>query len=126
MAEPYDLGTAYAHAMEFNAAAFAAGRYEVAYHFLMAAMHSAEDAHDPVRLTEVARRCREQLRAIDSGSPSHRLSSPSAQSHGHRSIFEMGAATAEAAIQRLDIQGRLAEHRREIETSGQGPAPPNS
>ncbi len=76
----------------------------------MAAFHCAEDARSPTSLTEVGRLCGEQLRAIDAIAPGHRFSSRSAQTRGHRSVFEMGVTMADAATQRLDAQVRLAAH----------------
>lgn len=112
MKSPFSLTAVYDSAMELNSSSFAAGRWEVAYHFLMSAFHCAQDLRDIAKLTDVGQRFRDQLRVIDDTVPSHRLSSPSAQAHGHRSIYDMGATTVDAALQRFDVQDRLAEHRR--------------
>jgi hypothetical protein len=109
---PYDTKSTYSQLLTVSSAAAAAGEYEVSYHALMAALHCAESADNAGRLVEVARLAREQLDTIDAGAPGHRLSSRTAAAHGHRSVFEMGAVTAEAAQKRVQSQVRLAEHRR--------------
>jgi hypothetical protein len=111
MSDPFTVHAAYVQALEWNRAAFSAGHFEVAYHFLMAALHCAEDARDTAGLVEVGRLCGEQLRLIDANAPGQRFSSQSAQSRGHPSVFDMGITMADAAAQRLDAQGWLATHR---------------
>jgi hypothetical protein len=107
----FSLDKGYEQLLALNQAAFAGGHHEVAYHALMAALHCAEQARDLSRLADVSRRCREQLQAIDRIAPAHRLSSQSARAAGHRSVFEMGASTADAAALRLQAELRLAERR---------------
>ena len=75
----------------------------------MAALHSAEDAEDAARMAEVAGLLRHAKGVVDAILPPHRLSTQAAQSG--RSIFEMGAVEAEAAIRRQECQDRLAELR---------------
>src|SRR5436309_8831405 len=77
----------------------AAGHYEVAYHALMAAVHSAEDMGDTARLGAVAELLRGYQGDIDALDPPHRLSTRSA--HGSRGLFTMGASSAEAVVKRL-------------------------
>lgn len=123
----FDLAKVYPRLMAQSAAAFAAGRYETAYHLLMAALHCAADAGDAERLAEVARACREQQKALDGGAPNHRLSSRTARQNGHAPILEMGATTAEAAAKRLKSERLLAEAaaaRRAWSVERQALAPP--
>ena len=84
-----------------------AGYNEAAYHALMAAVHCAESAGDVARLGHMAALLRDHRRRIDALEPPHKLST--ASSHGGRSIFEMGAVTAEAAALRLENQKRVRE-----------------
>lgn len=46
MTTPLRMEEAYARALACNRAAFNAGHAEAAYHFQVAALHLAEDAHD--------------------------------------------------------------------------------
>jgi glutamate-1-semialdehyde aminotransferase len=87
-----------------NADAFAAGRYEVAYHALMAALHAAQDASDPSHLRRVQQLADQQQDRIDAEAPRHRLASDVARRHGVIGIFRMAArqASARAAIVQRD------------------------
>ncbi len=77
--------------MRINDEAFAAGRYETAYHALMAALHASQDAGDPVQLRRVEQTAEQQQDQIDTDSPRHRLSSGKAKRHGAVGIFRMAA-----------------------------------
>jgi hypothetical protein len=90
--------------MGINGEAFATGRYEVAYHALMAALHAAQDAGDPVHLRSVERTAEQQQDRIDADAPRHRLSSDKARKHGAVGIFRMAArqASARSAIAQRD------------------------
>jgi hypothetical protein len=79
-----------------------AGHYGAAYHAATTALHCAEDAEDLDRLAEVAGILRQLRRSVDAIQPPHRLSTRRA--HTGRSIFETGAAEAEAAIARIAAQ----------------------
>ncbi len=96
----------FAQLMSINREAFDSGRYEVAYHALMAALHAAQDAGDQAFLREVERAAEGQQDRIDSDSPRHRLSSHEAKRHGAVGIFRMAArqASARAAIARRERQ----------------------
>jgi hypothetical protein len=98
----------------------AGGHYGVAYHALMAALHCAEDAGDAARLAEVAGLLRQVKGVVDAIRPPHNLSTDAA--HTGRSIFEMGAVEADAAIRRLECEDRIEELRR-IGAGGVGPGP---
>ena len=104
------IEAAYGQFLGLNAALFAAGHYEGAYHALMGAMHVAEDAERTDRLTEVAGLARLQRAAIDALTPPHRLSTQ--LTRAGRSIYEMGAAMAEAVVQRLESKHRFDERHR--------------
>ena len=87
----------------FNAAR-AVDQYEVAYHALAAALHAAASLndHETCRLIErYADECRQH---IDIRAPGHRLSSRSAQSRGHESVFRQLAVTAQSARLRLESE----------------------
>ena len=82
--------------MQINGDSFAAGRYEVAYHALMAALHAAQDQGDPDLLRRVGLTAEQQQVRIDADSPTHRLASSEAHKHGAMGIFRMAARQASA------------------------------
>jgi hypothetical protein len=86
-----------------NEAAFTSGRYEAAYHALMAALHVAQDSEDAEGLLVIVGRAKEQQASIDALAHDHRLSTTSAASRGHKSLYEMAVqqARAQAAMIRL-------------------------
>ncbi|SRR5581483_3728843 len=104
-----DLGRACDRFLELAREMAADGHYAVAYHALMAAVHSAEDAGDTARLAEVADLLRQHRQAIDALVPAHKLATQ--LTHGGRSIFEMGASMAETVIKRIENQQRMDELR---------------
>jgi hypothetical protein len=94
--------------MRINDEAFAAGRYETAYHALMAALHASQDVGDPVQLRRVEQTAEYQQERIDADSPHHRLSSVEARNHGLVGIFRMAARQASARTAIL----KRSSHRR--------------
>ncbi len=86
-----------------NETAFASGRYEAAYHALMAALHVAQDSEDAEGLLVIVGRAKEQQASIDALAHDHRFSTASAASRGHKSLYEMAAqqARAQAGMIRL-------------------------
>lgn len=110
MAARFEPATGYSRALALNGQAFAAGHYEAAYHFLMAALHCAEDLGDARRLRDVAALACNQRDDLDRKSPDHRLATNSA--HGGRSVFAVAGAMADGVIQRLHAEERIAAHRR--------------
>jgi hypothetical protein len=118
-----DLRLTYAHFLDLSRRVATGGHYAVAYHALMAALHCAEDAGDAARLAEVAGLLRQAKGVVDAIHPPHKLSTRAA--HTGRSIFEMGAVEAEAAIRRLECEHRIEELRRMgVGTLGTGPSKP--
>lgn len=88
--------------------AFELREHAVSYHALAAAAHAAESLEDLEALEGVARRSLEELAWIDEHDPGHRLSTASAATRRHPSIFEQLSVTARGMRQRID-----ADHRRE-------------
>ena len=90
----HDLGDAL---VRLGEQAFAAGRYEVAYHALMGALHCASEEANPSRVHQVEVIADEQRTWIDGHAPGHRMSSQSAKSRGHagpyRNLVRQAAAT---------------------------------
>jgi hypothetical protein len=77
------------------------GEYEIAYHALCAVLHAAESAEDEQTCRLVAARAGECRDWIDLHAPRHKLSTQSAQSRGHESIFRQLVVMAESARLRL-------------------------
>jgi hypothetical protein len=109
MPQEFHPAAAYGEALALNTAAVAAGQFEAAYHFLMAALHCAEATKDKGRLVEVVDRARAQRNAVDALIPTHRLATQRA--HGGHSIYEMAAVEADAVIKRLESERRIAQSR---------------
>jgi hypothetical protein len=84
-----------------------AGAYEVAYHALMSALHSAEILGDVPLLEAVAHLAAQQQEAIDGLGRIHPLSTSSAAGRGHVPVFHMAErqAMTRAKIARHHWQG---------------------
>jgi hypothetical protein len=75
--------------MAVSRAAHAAGRHEVAYHTLVAAMHAAAEDADAPALAQVVHEAEAQIARIDRETPSHRLSTASASGRQHPGVYAM-------------------------------------
>ena len=82
------------------------GQYEVAYHALAAAMHSAELNQNLTELAEVAAVCAEQAAAVEAVKPAHSLSQSRAAARGTHPIYKSLADTIRAVTVRLQQQNR--------------------
>ena len=80
------------------------GEHEIAYHALMAAEHAAQRLGDIPALQAIEQRAREHAGWLDAHDPQHRLSSFSASTRGHESLFEQLAQTAAAARARIHAE----------------------
>jgi hypothetical protein len=118
MTRSFSARRTYGQFLKASTAAFGAGQFEVAYHALMAALHCAEGTGDTGRLTEVAQFARETQATIDTTAAAHRLSTQSANTRGHQSLFTVAAVMADAARLRLESESRLAERRHLREAPG--------
>ena len=106
-----DLSRTYDVLMALNREAFAAGRYEIAYHALEAALWSAEGLGDDRRLAQVQALAAEQGAWIDANAPGHRLSSHSALGRTTQGVFASCARSADALLAGLRarrLQQKLA------------------
>ncbi|HEU4700425.1 MAG TPA: hypothetical protein VFS40_14670 [Gemmatimonadales bacterium] len=110
----------YALAWSLHERARAAGRLEVAYHALAAALHAAEDGADNERIEAVGVRARQEQERIDRELPGHWLATAvqaGREVHDgthHTPLYTMLARTAAAARARAaaDSVVRRAEQRR--------------
>jgi hypothetical protein len=119
MSRTFQADVAYGEAMALNESAAADSHFEAAYHFLMAALHCAEDMENTEQLAEVAALARAQQSAVDAVNPPHPLSTH--RPHASRGIFEMAAIEAEAVIKRLKAAQWIAT-RRSRQQVGSNPA----
>jgi len=95
--------------LRINAATYEAGRYEVAYHVLAAALHCAEELADVELATAVQQRAERQQADLDDVSPAHQLSTKGATGRGTSPLFTSLGRTAHAA--RIRIEGQhVQEH----------------
>jgi hypothetical protein len=94
--------------------AFASQRFEVAYHLLAAALHSAEEAENQDWLIEVEMSSKEGQAEIDRAHPDSAISSTSSGARGNVALFTALAATAAAMRGKLIAQEAL-ERRRELD-----------
>lgn len=121
--EPNPLPTAsvdelYALAWSLHERARAAGRHEVAYHALAAALHAAEDVSDHQRITAVAERAQQEQERIDRELPGHRFATATQVAREardgthHTPLYTMLARTAVAARARAAATSALARAER--------------
>ncbi len=94
--------------MLLQAETFASAHYNTAYHLLAAALHCAEDEHDPEHLLHVSALAAQQLHWIDLHAPAYEHSTQSAATRGHSSIYAMLETQAHARVVILKHQQRKA------------------
>jgi hypothetical protein len=95
--------------LELNRQAADRGDFEVAYHLLMAALHAADHAKELSALDDIARRGREQGKALEQVKPPHPLSRRHADLRGQTSVFDSFAAHVEAVRLRLVSDAQRAK-----------------
>jgi ABC-type nitrate/sulfonate/bicarbonate transport system substrate-binding protein len=105
---PENARDSYPRLLVINRDAFAGAHYEVAYHALAAALHSACDEANQERVRTVQTLATQQRDWIDEHRPEHRMSSTSARTRGQNSQFWMLERQA-AALRQLPLMkaGRL-------------------
>jgi hypothetical protein len=98
MPTPTEVEGVFPALLAINRHAFALAQYEVAYHALAAALHSACDDCNRDHLRDVQTIAMRQGAWIDSNSPEDRISSASAKLRGHDSMYSMLERQAGAAM----------------------------
>ena len=101
----------YRQIMQMHDQAFAAERYEVAYHLLAAAMHAAEELKSVDLLERLEAMALTRQSEIDETAPGHTISSGSAHRRGHSALFANLATTAAAARGRIAADSVVARIR---------------
>ena len=90
--------------LRINRASYDAGRYEVAYHVLGAALHCAEELVDLEMAVTVQQRAEQQQGELDQAQPPHPLSTKGAARRGTHPLFTSLGRTAQAASARIKAQ----------------------
>lgn len=106
-------GTFYDRILTLNAAAAESGQFEMAYHLLAAALHSAEVQRDRYAMEEVIRLAAEQGATVDAAGD-HPMSSSKAKKRGTVPLYESLAATARGKLAVMDSQRIVDEHHRNV------------
>jgi hypothetical protein len=94
----------YTRLLDMHEEAVSAGRLELGYHLLAAALHAAEELNSLERLVAIGRLAENEQKKLDSMKPEHRLSSSAANRRGNPGRYSSLAAIAAAA------RGRIAAH----------------
>ena len=89
--------------------AYAEQAFEMAYHTLAAAMYRAKDLGDVSLLRELLQEVERQKKQLDSTYPAHSLSSSSAHTRGHESVYTGLQRQISTQIQFYETQGMLQE-----------------
>lgn len=95
--------------LRLHAEAREQGEHHVAYHALAGALHAAESLADPEACGRIEHLSREHGAQIDAEEPGHLLSSESAASRGHETIFKQLSVMANAARLRMKVDAQRAD-----------------
>lgn len=101
----------YSHLLEMHQNAAEAGRPELGYHLLAAALHAAEELGSLERLAHVRQLAKDCQKELDAARPEHRLSSGAAQRRGNTAQYTALAAIAAAASGRISADRTLKRSR---------------
>jgi hypothetical protein len=99
--------------MQMQEQAFEAGRFQVAYHLLAAALYAAEELNSIELLEELGALASNRQAELDRKEPAHPISSASAHGRGNSALFATLAKTAGPARGRLAADaavGRMRGH----------------
>jgi hypothetical protein len=94
----------YQRLMQIHEQAFEAGRFQVAYHVMAAAVHAAEEFNSVESLEQVEVLARSRQAELDEREPEHAISTASAKSRGNTALFANLATTAGAARVRISAE----------------------
>ena len=91
----------YDRLMQMQQQAFEAGRFQVSYHLLAAAVHAAEELKRAELLDQLAELANSRQEDLDRREPMHAISTASAQGRGNSALFATLATTAKATRARI-------------------------
>jgi hypothetical protein len=97
----------YEQLLDISRRAFREGSLEVAFHALSAAVHRAKDLKNVQFLRELFQEAEQQMKLIDTGYPDHPLSSSSAASRKHDSIYRSLLRQISTQLRLYDVQNLL-------------------
>ena len=101
----------YQRLMQMQQQAFAAGRFEVAYHLMAAAVHAAEELNRVELLDDLEALASSRQKELDQGTPSHTISTAAAHGRGNSPLFSTLATTAAAARGRIVADAAIGRMR---------------
>ena len=105
----------YEQLLAISRKAFSEESFEVAFHSLAAAMHRAKDLKNVRFLRELLQEAEQQMRLIDTGYRDHPLSSASAGSRKHESIYRSLLRQISTLLRLHDVQDLLQESQKQQE-----------
>ena len=114
-ARPKSAEQLYQDLLQMHQEAFAAARFELAYHVLAAALHAAEEAENLDWLGDIEDLAKDRQAEIDTSHPDEKISSVSAGGRGNVARFTALAATAAATRGRIVAQ-RALQRTHELDT----------
>lgn len=106
----------YADLIAISQDAFAERQLDAAYHALVAAMYSAREIGDAVRLTYVSRMATQQLAGIDENQPTYPHSTFSAAQKGLSSVYALLARQASTSATIIQTKTGQPGHRKRKQT----------
>jgi hypothetical protein len=108
---PETAESLYDHLLDLHGQAFAAERFETAYHLLAAALHVAEELDDVDRLHSIERLSHDRQAQVDGSQPEQRTSSVFAAGRGMVARFTTLSLTARAAVGRINADRAVKRSR---------------
>jgi hypothetical protein len=101
---PESSSDSYRELLGINRRAFAAGRFEVAYHSLAAALHAARDGSEMLQVRNVGRIAAEQASAI--ASEGQQLRDASVPRRGNVKLYDNLVLQSDATARILELRER--------------------
>jgi hypothetical protein len=95
----------YDHLLQMHDEAFEAGRFDLSYHLLAAALHAAEEMEDFARLTAIQVTAEQRQQTLDDRKPAHHMSTASARERGNTAAQYTALSSIAGAV-----KGRMAAH----------------
>ena len=105
----------YEQLLAISRKAFREGSFEVAFHALCATMHRAKDKKNVQFLRELLEEAGQQKQLIDAGYPNHPVSTSSAASRKHESIYQSLQRQISTQLRLYDMQDLLQDHEKQQE-----------
>jgi hypothetical protein len=101
----------YHNLMKMQQQTFEAGRFQVSYHLLAAAVHAAEELKRVELFDELAELANSRQEDLDRREPTHAISTASAHGRGNSALFATLATTAHATRARIAADAAVGRAR---------------